>query len=99
MTRQYLNELTPEEVTDRLNKGERVYYEDTKGNKYSYQYINGICVRFDECGDVDGYGRSIYSTGEAYFDSYEEVCYETEDDKLKKYIKLVVEALKEGLDK
>lgn len=67
MTREYLKDLEPEEVTERLNKGEEVYYEDSKGVHHSYKYINGICVRYTD-GEVDGYGRSIYSTGECYFD-------------------------------
>lgn len=67
MTRVYLSDLEPEEVTERLNKGEKVYYTDSKGGHHSYKYINGICVRYTD-GEVDGYGRSIYSTGECYFE-------------------------------
>ena len=67
MTRIYLSDLEPEEVTERLNKGEEVYYKDSKGAYHSYKYINGICVRYTD-GEVDGYGRSIYSTGECYFE-------------------------------
>lgn len=65
--RKYLSDLEPEEVTERLNKGEVVYYTDTKGGHHTYKYINGICVRYTD-GEVDGYGRSIYSTGECYFE-------------------------------
>lgn len=68
MTREYLSDLEPEEVTERLNKGEEVFYTDSKGEHHSYKYINGICVRYTD-GEVDGYGRSIYSTGECYFES------------------------------
>lgn len=67
MTREYLSDLEPEEVTERLNKGEEVYYTDSKGGHHFYKYINGICVRYTD-GEVDGYGRSIYSTGECYFE-------------------------------
>lgn len=67
MTREYLSDLEPEEVTERLNKGEDVYYKDSKGVYHSYKFINGICVRYTD-GEVDGYGRSIYSTGECYFE-------------------------------
>ena len=66
--RQYLKDLEPEEVIDRLNNGERVYYEDSRGNKYSYKVYKGMTIRYNEDGEVDGYNRSIYSTGEAYFD-------------------------------
>lgn len=72
MTREYLKDLEPEEVTERLNKGEEVFYTDTKGAHHSYKFINGICVRYTD-GEVDGYGRSIYSTGECYFESKEEI--------------------------
>lgn len=65
--RQYLKDLEPEEVIDRLNNGERVYYEDSRGNKYSYKVYKGMTIRYNEDGEVDGYNRSIYSTGEAYF--------------------------------
>lgn len=68
MTKEYLKDLDPEEVTERLNKGEEVYYKDSKGERHSYKFINGICVRYTD-GEVDGYGRSIYSTGECYFES------------------------------
>lgn len=67
MTKVYLSDLEPEEVTERLNKGEIVYYVDSKGNWHEFKYINGICVRYTD-GEVDGYGRSIYSTGEAFFE-------------------------------
>ena len=67
--RQYLKDLEPEEVIDRLNKGERVYYIDTRGKKFSYKVYKGMTIRYDEDGEVDGYGRSIYSTGEAYFET------------------------------
>jgi len=72
MTREYLSDLEPEEVTERLNKGEEVFYTDTKGAHHSYKFINGICVRYTD-GEVDGYGRSIYSTGECYFEDKEEI--------------------------
>lgn len=72
MTREYLSDLEPEEVTERLNKGEEVFYTDTKGAHHSYKFINGICVRYTD-GEVDGYGRSIYSTGECYFEGKEEI--------------------------
>lgn len=72
MTREYLSDLEPEEVTERLNKGEEVYYTDTKGAHHSYKFINGVCVRYTD-GEVDGYGRSIYSTGECYFEGKEEI--------------------------
>ena len=72
MTREYLKDLEPEEVTERLNKGEEVYYEDSKGVHHSYKYINGICVRYTD-GEVDGYGRSIYSTGECYFEDTKDI--------------------------
>lgn len=72
MTRVYLSDLEPEEVTERLNKGEEVFYTDTKGAHHSYKFINGICVRYTD-GEVDGYGRSIYSTGECYFEGKEEI--------------------------
>lgn len=72
MTREYLSDLEPEEVTERLNKGEEVYYTDSKGGHHSYKYINGICVRYTD-DEVDGYGRSIYSTGECYFETEEEI--------------------------
>ena len=100
MTRVYLSDLEPEEVTERLNKGEEVFYTDTKGGHHSYKYINGICVRYTD-GEVDGYGRSIYSTGECYFND-EEPHYPTidpETEKLDKYLKIIIKALKEGLDK
>lgn len=70
MTKVYLSDLEPEEVVERLNKGEMVYYEDSKGLHHSYKYIDGICVRYTD-GEVDGYGRSIYSTGECYFEDDE----------------------------
>lgn len=66
--KQYLQYLEPEEVVDRMNKGERVYYEDSRGKKFSYRIYKGITIRYNEDGEVDGYNRSIYSTGEAYFD-------------------------------
>lgn len=66
--REYLKNLEPEEVIDRLNNGERVYYEDSKGNKYSYKVYKGMTIRYNEGGEVDGYNRSIYSTGEEYFE-------------------------------
>lgn len=71
MTREYLKDLEPEEVIDRLNNGERVYYEDTRGNKYSYKVYKGMTIRYNADGEVDGYNRSIYSTGEAYFEVVE----------------------------
>ena len=71
MTREYLSDLEPEEVTERLNKGEEVYYTDSKGVHHFYKYIKGICVRYTD-GEVDGYGRSIYSTGECYFEDKDE---------------------------
>lgn len=71
MRRVYLSDLEPEEVTERLNNGEEVYYTDTKGEHHFYKYINGICVRYTD-GEVDGYGRSIYSTGECYFEDKDE---------------------------
>ena len=67
--REYLKDLDPEEVIDRLNNGERVYYKDSKGNKYSYKVYKGMTIRYNEDGEVDGYNRSIYSTGEAYFET------------------------------
>ena len=67
--REYLKSLEPEEVIDRLNNGERVYYEDTRGKKYSYKVYKGMTIRYNEDGEVDGYNRSIYSTGEAYFET------------------------------
>lgn len=66
--RQYLKDLEPEEVIDRLNNGESVYYEDSRGNQYSYKVYKGMTIRYNEDGEVDGYNRSIYSTGEAYFE-------------------------------
>jgi len=66
--RQYLKDLEPEEVIDRLNRGERVYYIDTRDKKFSYKVYKGMTIRYDEDGEVDGYGRSIYSTGECYFE-------------------------------
>lgn len=95
--KEFLADLTPEEVTERLSKGERVYYEDSKGNFYSYRFINGICVRFDSDGEPDGYGRSIYSTCGAYFNSdvKEEEHISPEGEKLKEYLKIIVKALKE----
>lgn len=94
--RQYLKDLTPEEVTERLNKGEVVNYQDSRGDWHTYKYINGICVRWTD-GEVDGYGRSIYSTGEAFFDVSDEV-YEVadpEEEKLKRYLTIIVKAMKE----
>ena len=67
--RKYLKDLDPEEVIDRLNNGERVYYKDSKGNEYSYKVYKGMTIRYNEDGEVDGYNRSIYSTGEAYFET------------------------------
>lgn len=97
--REYLSDLDPKEVTERLNKGEEVYYTDSKGWHHSYKFINGICVRYTD-GEVDGYGRSIYSTGEAFFDvSDEEPVKDPDTEKFDKYLKLVIKALKEGLDK
>lgn len=96
--REYLKDLDPEEVIDRLNKGELVHYVDSKGNWHEFKYINGICVRYTD-GEVDGYGRSIYSTGEAYFeDSDEEPVKDPDTEKLDKYLKIIIKALKEGLD-
>ena len=67
--REYLKDLDPEEVIDRMNNGERVYYKDSKGNEYSYKVYKGMTIRYNEDGEVDGYNRSIYSTGEAYFET------------------------------
>jgi len=86
--RQYLKDLEPEEVIDRLNNGERVYYEDSRGNKYSYKVYKGMTIRYNEDGEVDGYNRSIYSTGEAYFETEEEIAlhpgrrYKTRDGRI-----------------
>ena len=70
--REYLKDLEPEEVIDRLNNGERVYYKDSKGNEYSYKVYKGMTIRYNKDGEVDGYNRSIYSTGEAYFETEDE---------------------------
>lgn len=70
--REYLKDLNPEKVIDRLNNGERVYYKDSKGNVYSYKVYKGMTIRYNEDGEVDGYNRSIYSTGEAYFETEDE---------------------------
>lgn len=95
--REYLSDLDTKEVTERLNKGEVVYYTDSKGDFHIYRFINGICVRYTD-GKVDGYGRSIYSTGDCYFDT--DVCQESSEDpaekKLKKYLSIVIKALKEA---
>ena len=71
--RQYLKDLEPEEVIDRLNNGERVYYTDSRGKKYSYKVYKGMTIRYNEDGEVDGYNRSIYSTGEAYFETVDTI--------------------------
>lgn len=97
--REYLSDLEPEEVTERLNRGETVHYVDSKGNWHEFKYINGICVRYTD-GVIDGYGRSIYSTGEAFFDvSDEEPVKDPDTEKFDKYLKIIIKALKEGLDK
>lgn len=94
--KEFLEDLTPEEVTERLNRGEIVYYEDSKGDFHTYRFINGICVRYTN-GEVDGYGRSIYSTCGAYFNSdvREKEPISPEGEKLKEYLKIIVKALKE----
>lgn len=94
--KEFLEDLTPEEVTERLNRGEEVYYEDSKGDFHTYKFINGICVRYTN-GEVDGYGRSIYSTCGAYFnsDEKEREPISPEGEKLKEYLKIIVKALKE----
>lgn len=94
--KEFLSDLTPEEVTERLNRGEIVYYEDSKGDFHTYKFINGICVRYTN-GEVDGYGRSIYSTCGAYFksDEKEKEYISPEGEKLKEYLKIIVKALKE----
>lgn len=94
--KEFLEDLTPEEVTERLNRGEIVYYEDSKGDFHTYRFINGICVRYTN-GEVDGYGRSIYSTCGAYFnsDEKEREPISPEGEKLKEYLKIIVKALKE----
>lgn len=108
--REYLSDLEPEEVIDRLNNGERVYYIDSKGNKYFYKVYKGMTIRYNEDGEVDGYNRSIYSTGEAFFEVFNEATPFTnafDEDQIKdpdtekfdKYLKLIIKALKEGLDK
>ena len=95
--KEFLENLTPEEVTERLNRGEIVYYEDSKGDFHTYRFINGICVRFDSDGEPDGYGRSIYSTCGAYFnsDEKEREPISPEGEKLKEYLRIIVKALKE----
>ena len=95
--REYLSVMTPEEVTERLNKGEMVYYTDSKGIEHSYKFINGICVRFTD-DEVDGYGRSIYSTGDCYFESFnKDTTSDPTEEKLKKCLSIIIKALKEGL--
>lgn len=71
--RRYLKDLEPSEVIDRLNKGDLVYYTDTRGKRFVYAMYKGVLWRRNrETGEVDGYNRSIYSTGEAYFETKEE---------------------------
>lgn len=69
MTRTYLKDLSPEEVIAKLNNGEVVYTEDSKGKGFSYKMIDGVLVAFDESKDtVSGYNRSLYVTDKAYFE-------------------------------
>lgn len=69
MTRVYLKDLEPAEVIDRLHEGQIVYYTDTKGKKFQYQMYRGVLWRYNrDTHEVDGYNRSIYSTGECYFE-------------------------------
>lgn len=74
MTRVYLKDLQPAEVIDRLHEGQIVYYTDTRGKKFQYQMHRGVLWRYNrDTQEVDGYNRSIYSTGEAYFETEEEI--------------------------
>lgn len=69
MTRVYLKDLEPAEVIDRLHEGQIVYYTDTKGKRFQYQMYRGVLWRYNrDTHEVDGYNRSIYSTGECYFE-------------------------------
>ena len=70
MTKVYLKDLEPAEVIDRLHEGQIVYYTDTKGKRFQYQMYRGVLWRYNrDTHEVDGYNRSIYSTGEAYFET------------------------------
>lgn len=68
--KQYLEDLTPQEVIDRMTKGEQVHYTDSKGNDYLYVLYKGVTIRIDKStGKCDGFNRSIYSTCGAYFET------------------------------
>lgn len=70
--KQYLEDLTPQEVIDRMTKGEQVHYTDSKGNDYLYILYKGVTIRIDKStGKCDGFNRSIYSTCGAYFETKE----------------------------
>ena len=92
----YLKDMEPTEVIDRLHAGQIVYYTDTKGNRFQYQMHRGVLWRYNrDTHEVDGYNRSIYSTGEAYFESDEDYTFDSSEEKFKKYLGIVVKALKE----
>lgn len=71
--KQYLKDMKPTEVIDKLHAGNLVYYTDTKGKRFIYAMYRGVLWRLNrDTKEVDGYNRSIYSTGEAYFMSDDE---------------------------
>ena len=72
--KEYLKDMQPAEVIDRLHEGQIVYYIDTRGKRFQYQMHRGVLWRYNrDTHEVDGYNRSIYSTGECYFETEEEI--------------------------
>lgn len=70
MNKVYLKDLSPEVVIKKLEDGEVVHTEDSKGKEYSYKMIKGVIVAYDESkGTVSGYNRSLYVTDKAYFET------------------------------